>query len=195
MRNPTDGPHNTWIVKSGTDFRALTELRLVFRDEAGAPKGSVTVVPTKHETLFSVPEDPAMKAIVDSFMEARERELRVPIGDVECELDARFSTVRTKESNAGNLVCDVLRDSFHNPGLKADCALINGGLLRADAVQGPGPYTLKHLTDLLPMATQAVLLGVPGALFPSILECVCRLAVASARGDADSPPPTHTQLH
>lgn len=93
------GPFGTWIVKSGTDFRALTELRLTFPDGEGPfARGSVKVVPTKHETLFSVPEDPAMKAIVNVFMESRERELRVPIGTVDVELDARFVTVRTKVS-------------------------------------------------------------------------------------------------
>ena len=82
-----------------------------------------------------------------------------------------------QESNAGNLVADCLRYALHG-----DCCLINGGLLRADAIQGPGPYTVKNLVDLLPMATQAVMLEVPGALFPSILNnAVCKFPVLEGR--------------
>jgi 5'-nucleotidase len=171
-------PNHTWIVKSGTDFRQLTELRVKFPEplarEAATdadgiyrpfPKGSVTVAWTRHDITADLEEDPATKAAVDEYLAAREKSMQIALGVTEVALDARFATVRTRESNAGNLVADCLTKVLHG-----DCCLINGGLLRADRVQGPGDYIVKDLVDLLPMATQAVLLEVPGRLFGSILE-------------------------
>jgi 2',3'-cyclic-nucleotide 2'-phosphodiesterase (5'-nucleotidase family) len=87
--------------------------------------------------------------------------MAVPIGVTECALDARFSQVRTRETNAGNFVADLLRKDLHG-----DCALINGGTLRADRMQGPGEYKVKDLVDLLPMPTQCVLLEIQGVTKP-----------------------------
>jgi 5'-nucleotidase len=199
------GPHSTWVVKSGTDFRALTELRLTFPDTPPPfNRGDVTIRATRHDTLASLPEEPNMKAILNEFLASREKSMAVELGVVEVELDARFSTVRTKESNAGNLVAGCLKKALHG-----DCCLINGGLLRADRVQGPGSYTVKDLVDLLPMATQAVLLEMPGSLIPSILEnSVCKFPVLEGRFgqvsgirfdfDSDAPPGSrviHDSIH
>jgi 5'-nucleotidase len=167
-----------WVIKSGTDFRDLTEVRISFPaplegDAAtGAdgifrpyPRGTVKVSTTRHKIVASLPEDPGMKAILSAYLDSREKAMAVPLGLVECSLDARFSMVRTRETNAGNLVADLVRKTLHG-----DVALINGGTLRADRMQGPGEYTVKDLVDLLPMPTQCVLLEVTGSLFASILE-------------------------
>jgi 5'-nucleotidase len=170
-------PNGVWVVKSGTDFRALTEIRASFPEPLAGdaaiqdgvfrpyPLGTVKITTTKHDIVASLPEDPAMKAILAEYLDSREKAMQVPIGFCEVPLDARFSVVRTRESNAGNLVADLLRKALHG-----DCALINGGTLRADRIQGPGEYKVKDLVDLLPMPTQCVLLEIPGGLFPSILE-------------------------
>ncbi len=137
------GPAGVWVIKSGTDFRQLTEVRVELPD--GPPpyaRADIRVRCVRHDTVAALPDDPEMAAIVDEFMAAREKQLAVPLGDVTVELDARFATVRTQESNVGNLVADCLRRSLH-----ADCCLINGGLLRADRVQGPGKYIVKDLVD------------------------------------------------
>ena len=175
------GPHGVWIVKSGTDFRALTELRISF-PETPAPyaRGSVAVAWKKHDIVAGLPEDPAMKAILDEYLLSREKQMAAEMGYVDCELDARFATVRTKESNAGNLVADILVQAHHHKG--AECCIINGGLLRADRVQGPGKYLVKDLVDILPMSTISVLLGVPGKLFGSILENSVCVALILGRG-------------
>ncbi len=44
------------------------------------------------------------------------------------DLDGRFQTVRTRESNLGNFVCDVWRKAAG-----ADIAILNGGSLRCVA--------------------------------------------------------------
>lgn len=49
------------------------------------------------------------------------------LGDFHVELDGLFGTVRTKESNLGNFVCDIMLASCN-----ADCALLNSGTLRSE---------------------------------------------------------------
>ena len=51
------------------------------------------------------------------------------MGYTECELDATFCNVRTKETNYGNFIADLIR--FYN-----DCeiSLINSGSIRNDAI-------------------------------------------------------------
>lgn len=46
-------------------------------------------------------------------------------------MDATSGSVRSKETNAGNFVCDIVRDVT-----RADCVIINGGTLRSDSVCG-----------------------------------------------------------
>ena len=71
-----------------------------------------------------------MKAICD---EATAEEVRLQakvIGYTENPLDAQSTSVRSKETNVGNFVCDIVRDVT-----KADCVIINGGTFRSDAVR------------------------------------------------------------
>jgi hypothetical protein len=52
-----------------------------------------------------------------------------PLGHTLVDLDARFDTVRTRESNIGNLFADILR-----LGLGGELAFYNGGTIRSDQV-------------------------------------------------------------
>ena len=67
------------------------------------------------------------------------------------ELDGRFQSIRTSETNLGNLVTDVMRTA-----MSADVALLNAGTLRSDDRHGPGPLTLRDLVAILPMADELV---------------------------------------
>ena len=60
------------------------------------------------------------------------------IGGTQCSLEGRFKYVRTRETNLGNLVTDVMRKT-----LKADVALLNSGTLRSDCVHEPGVFKMK----------------------------------------------------
>ena len=47
------------------------------------------------------------------------------VGATLVDLDGRFNTVRTQESNLGNLICDVFRHACH-----ADIVIMNSGTFR-----------------------------------------------------------------
>lgn len=64
--------------------------------------------------------------------------LEVEIGYVECALEGRFKFVRTRETNLGNLVTDIMRKT-----MKADVALLNSGTLRSDLVHEEGVFKMK----------------------------------------------------
>ena len=79
------------------------------------------------------------------------------LGIFEVELDGRFSSVRTMETNLGNFICDIMVAATN-----ADFALINSGTFRSDTLHSPGPFTIKDLLLILPMIDPLVLLELTG---------------------------------
>lgn len=51
------------------------------------------------------------------------------IGSCEVDLEARFSRVRSEETNLGNFLSDLIKNE-----LQADLSLANGGCLRANSI-------------------------------------------------------------
>jgi len=154
-------PHNNLMVKSGTDFRDLTRVDVVF------PPGSLT--PKLSWTRFTmdskVPEDPETAEIVQSFMGKMGEKMGEVLGESRSDLDGRFSSVRTQESNLGNFIADVVRKAT-----EADMVLINGGTLRSDIIHGAGPFTLGDLMAILPMIDCMVVISIRGAQVIEALE-------------------------
>ena len=79
------------------------------------------------------------------------------LGVFEVELDGRFSSVRTMETNLGNFVCDIMVAATN-----ADCALLNSGTLRSDTLHPAGSLTVKDLLLILPMIDPMILIEVTG---------------------------------
>ena len=61
-----------------------------------------------------------------------------PIGWISAPLDARFTTVRLKESNMGNFVCDLMKLHYD-----ADCCIMAAGTVRGDQVYPAGVLKVK----------------------------------------------------
>ena len=60
------------------------------------------------------------------------------LGQLSCTLDGRFSSVRTRETNLGNFVADLMAAA-----LNADCALLNSGTLRSDTEHPEGEFLMR----------------------------------------------------
>jgi len=125
------------------------------------PRCTVTLFETRTEH----PADPEAAAVLHKWEAQVEEKLKVVIGETAEALDARFSEVRTKETNVGSLLADLMRQSVN-----ADCAILNGGTLRANAVIGPGKITMRHVVSLLPMQDAVVKLKVTGEQLVAALE-------------------------
>merc|ERR1712206_47085 len=79
--------------------------------------------------------------------------------------DCRFSSIRTRETNIGNLIADVMR-----AGLKTDIAALNSGTLRSDAIIEKGPFKVRDLVKLLPMLDELCVLQLSGEQVMLVLE-------------------------
>jgi 5'-nucleotidase/UDP-sugar diphosphatase len=157
---------DTLIVKAGYDAHYLAAIDLAIDRESD--EEVVEVVPTawRYLSTAGVAPDPKIKAVVDRYEGQLDEELAVPVGTTTVTLDTRRSTVRSAESNFGNLVADALR-----AGLKADVALMTGGGVRGDRTYDPGTVlTRKDILTELPFGNFAVLIELSGSDLLMALE-------------------------
>ncbi|EFJ51913.1 hypothetical protein VOLCADRAFT_103101 [Volvox carteri f. nagariensis] len=154
-------PHNNLLVKSGTDFRDLSVVEVEFDEGSKDPRLSVERIPIDS----SIPEDPAMKAIVDENLKVMGERMAEEVGETLEPLDGRFQTVRSRESNLGNFVTDVWRKEA-----KADMVITNSGSLRSDMIHPEGKLAIKDFVAVLPYIAPTVVLECTGAQVVAALE-------------------------
>lgn len=130
----------------------------------------VTQVRTRFQLTLSLPcltphfplSDPPTKL---KNLGEIDQKLDTVIAHFDVDLDGRFTTVRAKESNLGNLItyiCDSATDS--------DCCLINGGTFRSDRIHPKGPFTLRDLQTILPFMDAVVVIEINGKDLLDALE-------------------------
>lgn len=79
-----------------------------------------------------------MQKLVDDFSELMDQGMEKELIVLDCDLDGLFSSVRTQETNLGNLVADIMLRAT-----RAEAALLNSGCLRSDAIHEKGPFKMK----------------------------------------------------
>lgn len=149
---------NTIIVQSGEHAESLGSLEVSYEngtvtDYAGA------LIPCGPEVV----EDSGIGEIIRTYNKELEAKLSEVIGEAADVLDGERANVRTKETNLGNLVADVMREAG-----AADIALTNGGGLRASI--NAGPITVGDIFNVLPFDNTLVVLEVIGADIKAALE-------------------------
>lgn len=100
--------------------------------------------------------------IVLAVIEAKMTEV---LGNFSVELDGRFSSIRTQETNLGDWVCDVVLAATG-----ADIVIINSGTFRSDQVHPVGPFTMRDLVNIIPMRDPLVILEISGKCLLEALE-------------------------
>jgi 2',3'-cyclic-nucleotide 2'-phosphodiesterase (5'-nucleotidase family) len=130
-----------------------------------------------HPCRDAVEPDPVMQAMVVEPVQAYLATLgETVIGTSEVDLDGLRTSVRTMESNEGNLIADALRWQAEQlaPIFGApvpQIALQNGGGIRNNTIIPAGDITLLHTFDMLPFANfLSVVSGIPRDQFKEILE-------------------------
>lgn len=129
-------------------------------------QGKITRQSVSYElvpTLTSVPEDPAIKAIVDGYNNQLTAKLSVVIGKALVALDGERADVRTKETNLGNYVADWMRTSTG-----ADIAFEDGGSIRVSIPVGD--VTVGSVYNVLPFDNILEVLEVKGSTLKLALE-------------------------
>lgn len=148
------------ILKSGSDFREFSQITVTFNP---GMRPSLQVV--KHCITGALAPDPELQAVVEHYQGEVEANMQEEIGWVDCDLDGRFSCIRTGETNLGNLITDIMRKAT-----RTDVALLNSGTLRSNAVHDAGMFKMKDLLAILPMVDSLTVLEVTGAQLLDALE-------------------------
>lgn len=162
----TQERNGNFLVKSGTDFRELSEITINFSTD----DNSREITTQRHEITKDVEEDEQMKQECDKYSVILGEKMEEDLGYMKVDLDGRFSTVRTKESNLGNFICDIMRAAT-----QTDIAILNSGSLRSDTIHNAGPFKMRDLVSILPMVDSLVVLSVTGKTILEVLEnSVCQ---------------------
>jgi 5'-nucleotidase len=153
--------NGTHVLRSGTDFKQLSHIE-VWRKAEG--KGWDFKI-TRRDIVSSIPEDKDAVVTVEKLTRKLREKLDKPIGYTAAPLDARFTTVRTKESNIGNFVCDLMRYYY-----SADCCIMASGTIRGDQIYPPGVLKLRDIVNCFPFEDPVVVLKVTGKQIFDALE-------------------------
>lgn len=154
--------NGTHVLRSGSDFKQLSYLEC--RRKADDSKGWDFHI-IRRDIVGSITQDQAAVDMVEKITAALRPKLEKPIGYTLAPLDARFTTVRLKESNIGNFVCDLMR--FH---YDADCCIMASGTIRGDQIYPPGVLKVKDMMNCFPFEDPCVVIGVRGTNIMKALE-------------------------
>ncbi len=155
------------LVKAGYDAHYLAVVEVALREEERRGRKRLLWTPQwRFRSTAGIAPEPAIDRIVQRWNRRLDEELDVAVGTTEVELDTRRATVRSRESNFGNLVADAMRAATG-----AEIAITNGGGIRGDRTYPPGTVvTRKDILTELPFGNVTVLLELTGADILEALE-------------------------
>ena len=114
----------------------------------------------------SVPADPAIAADVAVWAEPLIGLQNTLIGASDVILDGTRSTVRTAETNLGDLICDALL--WQTEGVGSQLCITNGGGIRASIPAGD--VTMGQVLTVLPFGNTVATMGLLGSDVVAALE-------------------------
>ena len=153
--------NGTHVLRSGSDFKQLSYLEA--RRKSNGKGWDFNV--TRRDVVSSIFEDPETVQMISNITDALKPVLEKPIGYTHAPLDGRFTTVRLKESNLGNFVCDLMRFHYH-----ADCTIMAAGTIRGDQIYPPGVLKVKDMMNCFPFEDPCVVITVQGKYLLEALE-------------------------
>lgn len=110
-----------------------------------------------------VAPDRSVAALIDRYNRQLEEQTAAVVGRALVALDGENEHIRTRETNLGNLLADLLRAEFGT-----EVALINAGQIR-DSIPA-GPVALKRVLNVLPFHSSTVTLSITGQQLRLALE-------------------------
>ncbi|KAJ2745135.1 hypothetical protein GGI20_002397 [Coemansia sp. BCRC 34301] len=169
----TPGSVGRRLVKSGTDFRELSEivLRLELSSAQRDPGASrvTNVSVTRHRVTSAVSEDPEIKQMVDKIGVHLSKALDKVVGYTTVEWDARSTVCRMQESNIGNLSADLMRLCYAESA-GAQIGLLCGGAIRSDTIYPKGKVQLRDIMEIFPFEDPVVVVKLTGDQIRRALE-------------------------
>lgn len=173
------------IIKSGTDFRTFSFIQLHFDKLTGSKsdvnssaierpnhKGDLSQVKcikvqvTRREVRSDeFKEDTELAEQFKQYQDLIKAKMDIVLGEFAIDLDGRFASIRTQETNLGNFVCDIMLSSTHS-----DLAILNSGTLRSDRIHPKGEFKLRDLVTIMPMMDPMIVLLATGDQIHRALE-------------------------
>lgn len=154
--------NGTHCLRSGSDFKQLSYIE-ARRRGPDSKKWNFHIV--QRDVVASIARDPPTLELVEKLSSTFKSKLEKPLGYTASPLDARFTTVRMKESNLGNWVCDLMR--FH---YQADCCIMASGTIRGDQIYPPGVLKVKDIMNCFPFEDPCVVIRIKGKAILDALE-------------------------
>jgi 2',3'-cyclic-nucleotide 2'-phosphodiesterase (5'-nucleotidase family) len=114
-----------------------------------------------------VAEDVAAKAQIDVYTRQLDGKLNEVIGTTAIHLDGERAHVRSRETNLGNYIADILCQTAD-----AEIALMNGGGIR-DSIE-KGPIRIRDVRKVLPFNNTLQTIELPGSALLKVLERAAR---------------------
>ncbi|KIW71023.1 hypothetical protein PV04_03244 [Phialophora macrospora] len=166
--------NGTHVLRSGSDFKQLSYIE-ARRRPGNDKKWDFHIV--RRDIVSDIPPDDEMARVVEELTKSLKDKLEKPLGYTAAPLDARFTTVRLKESNIGNFVCDLMRAHYNG-----DCCLMASGTIRGDQIYPPGVLKLKDIMNCFPFEDPTIVIRVTGAALLAALEnSVCAYPALEGR--------------
>ena len=162
--------NGTHVLRSGSDFKQLSYIE-GRRRLGAAPGWDIDII--GRDVVRGISEDPATVQLVEKLSSSLRSKLEKPIGYTAVPLDGRFTMVRTRETNLGNFVCDLMRFYYN-----ADCTIMASGTIRGDQIYLPGVLRLKDIMTCFPFEDPVVVIKVKGKAILEALENAVSLVPA-----------------
>ena len=153
------------FVKTHRLGRTLGRLDLVLSG-AEAPGGRMTVAQAQARNLpvtEAVMPEPAVAALLEDYRKKLDSQAGTVIGRSLVHLDGDTTRIRTRETNLGDLLADLLRAEYGT-----EIALLNSGQIR-DSIP-TGPVEITRLLRVLPFDSPTVTLSITGEQLRQALE-------------------------
>ncbi|KAL2811144.1 Metallo-dependent phosphatase-like protein [Aspergillus granulosus] len=166
---------NIRLVKSGTDWRALSLIRLiVHRDENGDVVGSTVKLRqyTDIKAAVTTPVSPPahLAETIDRIHDHVGTLVQKPLLHSAIPLDGRNFTIRRQETNMGNLLADATRAFY-----AADVGLFNSGAMRIDqilsaTIPDSKPLLVRDMINICPFGNALLVKRLTGKILRLALE-------------------------
>jgi 5'-nucleotidase/UDP-sugar diphosphatase len=151
------------FVKTHREGRTLGRLDLHL---ARSPDGRTKISSARARNLpitEDVPPDPPVADLLNGYARKMDEQSGRILGRSSVTLDGDINQIRTRETNLGNLLTDLLRAEFGT-----EIAMLNSGQIRDSIPQGP--VDLKRILRVLPFESSIVTVTITGRRLRQALE-------------------------
>lgn len=186
--------NDTLIVKSGTNYQNLSEIKVKILDKEGLQKMKMyishkdTIINddnvvtdkvynfllkrkyliqvTKKDITTDIPQNKELLKHVESYYVEFDKTMKKPVLITENEVDLRFNTIRNYESGFATWVSNLLATE-----MGCDVCFFNSGSFRSDKTYPAGyVFTLEDIWEIFPIVTIFCQLEMDGSMILRMLE-------------------------